>query len=128
MNIPASDTFDLYGRLVTEAGERLDDQLKRIRKDETAGEITVRESADERIACMEEHLARLRELRGRYFGQPEPAPDPLLADHYPDWTFSRSPFGCCAEIRTAGGGFAYICAKTPAELAKRLAAESGGGS
>jgi hypothetical protein len=57
---------DRYSHLVEEAGQLLDDQLTRIRKDSDAGTMTIREAADERIKVMTEHLDRLRELRDQF--------------------------------------------------------------
>lgn len=57
---------DAYNRLAVEASERRDAQLANIRKDQDAGDITVREAADERITVMSEHLNRLRLLRQEY--------------------------------------------------------------
>jgi hypothetical protein len=51
---------------VAEASECLDQQLSNLRRDSDAGEITVRETADERITVMMEHLNRLRLLREEY--------------------------------------------------------------
>jgi hypothetical protein len=47
---------------------RLDAELRSIRRREDAAELTVREAADHRIAAMEAHLGRLRELREKHLG------------------------------------------------------------
>ena len=57
---------DLYSKLVGQSCARLTEQLANIRKDQDAGDITVREAADERIQVMEEHLERLRRLREQH--------------------------------------------------------------
>jgi len=48
--------------------QRLIERIAYIRRRQDAGEITVRQAADERIAAMEEHLAAIRQLRERHFG------------------------------------------------------------
>jgi len=48
--------------------QRLIEWIAYIRRRQDAGEITVRQAADERIAAMEEHLAAIRQLRERHFG------------------------------------------------------------
>ncbi len=57
-----------YNDLIAQASDRLDQQLANIRRDQDAGDITVREAADERITVMTEHLNRLRLLREEYLG------------------------------------------------------------
>ncbi len=61
-----SHSADSYSKLVDQSCARLTEQLANIRKDQDAGDITVREAADERIQVMEEHLERLRLLREEY--------------------------------------------------------------
>jgi hypothetical protein len=56
----------LYNQLVTEAGERLDGALADIRGSQDAGELSVRDAADARVAVLEEHLNRLKLLRAEY--------------------------------------------------------------
>lgn len=63
---PSADRITQYNDLVAEASARLDVQLANIRRDQEAGEITVREAADERISVLTEHLNRLRLLREEY--------------------------------------------------------------
>lgn len=46
----------------------LDIQISEIRTAHDRGEITTREAADLRIAALEEHLARVRQLRVDHFG------------------------------------------------------------
>jgi len=58
----------VYTSLVAEAGERLDGALADIRRAEAAGELTVRESADNRDAVLEKRLNRLRLLHDEYLG------------------------------------------------------------
>jgi hypothetical protein len=57
-----------YQRLADEAGDKLEDQLARIRADYGSRAITVREAADERVKVLEEHLARIQNLRDEYLG------------------------------------------------------------
>lgn len=56
----------------TEAAERedrrLDERIADIRRRQDAGELTVREAADERITAMETHLGTIRRLRVEHFG------------------------------------------------------------
>ncbi len=46
----------------------LRDRLTVIRRQQEAGDITVREAADERVSAMEHHLAATRALRVEYLG------------------------------------------------------------
>ncbi|MGO8957575.1 MAG: hypothetical protein ACLQFR_09435 [Streptosporangiaceae bacterium] len=55
-----------YAQHVSDAADRLDEQLASIRRDQDAGDITVREAADERVQVLGEHLDRLRLLRAEY--------------------------------------------------------------
>jgi hypothetical protein len=59
----------VYNQLVTEAGERLDGALADIRASQDAGELSVRDAADARVAVLEEHLNRLKLLRAEYLAQ-----------------------------------------------------------
>ena len=52
-----------------EAG-RLDDRLAEIRRQQDAGDITVREAADRRVTALEDHLAALAALREAGSGLP----------------------------------------------------------
>jgi len=65
---PDAGRVVLYNDLVSEAGDTLSVKLANIRRDEDAGDITVREAADERIAVMSQHLTRLRLLREEFLG------------------------------------------------------------
>jgi hypothetical protein len=49
----------------------LDVRLSEIRTQRDRGQITTREAADARIAALEDHLDRVRELRTEYFGSDE---------------------------------------------------------
>lgn len=57
-----------YHQLVGEASDRLDGALADIVRSQDAGELTVREAADNRVAVLEAHLNRLRLLRDEYLG------------------------------------------------------------
>ncbi len=61
-----NERSEQYQRLASEAATKLDDQLARIRADLGRGAISVRESADERVQVLQEHLDRLRLLREEY--------------------------------------------------------------
>lgn len=61
-----NERSEQYQRLASEAATKLDDQLTRIRADLGRGAISVRESADERVQVLQEHLDRLRLLREEY--------------------------------------------------------------
>ena len=61
-----NERAETYNRLAAEACRTLDDQLGRIRHDYDGGEISLLETARERIQCLEEHLTRLRLLRDEY--------------------------------------------------------------
>ncbi len=63
---PAPDHHDRYSQLVAAEADRLDEQLANVRRDLDAGDITVREAADERVTILTEHLNRLRLLRAEY--------------------------------------------------------------
>jgi hypothetical protein len=67
------DTRDLgsYFNAVRQEDATLQVKLAEIRTREDAGEVTVRQAADIRIAAMEQHLAELRELRAQFFGRGE---------------------------------------------------------
>jgi hypothetical protein len=58
--------YAVSAQLVVEASARLDAQLANVRRDCDAGDITVREAADERVLVLEEHLSRLAGLREEY--------------------------------------------------------------
>jgi hypothetical protein len=62
------DRIPRYNELVAEAGDRLDGTLADIVRSQDAGELTVREAANNRVAILEEHLNRLRLLRDEYLG------------------------------------------------------------
>jgi hypothetical protein len=71
--IPPTDPDDTTpaGTYADEAAAQdhfLDDKLAGIRALEAAGDITVREGADLRVAALEHHLAAVRLLRAEYFG------------------------------------------------------------
>lgn len=48
----------------------LDRRIAEIRAQYDAGDITVREAADLRVAALEHHLAAVRALRAEHFGGP----------------------------------------------------------
>ena len=60
------------GRYADEAAiqdDLLDARLAEIRRRTDAGEITIREAADERVAALEHHIETIRNLRAEYFGE-----------------------------------------------------------
>jgi hypothetical protein len=47
----------------------LDECLAEIRRRTDAGDITVREAADERVLALERHIETIRNLRAEYLGE-----------------------------------------------------------
>lgn len=62
---PRTDT-EMYRMGIQRADAELEGQITAIRAAADAGEITVRQAADKRIAAMEYHLTECRRLRERY--------------------------------------------------------------
>lgn len=59
---------DAYYTAVSEADDDLEDALGHVRAREDAGEITVRQAADERVRLLENHLAECQRLRREHLG------------------------------------------------------------
>ncbi len=59
---------DSYSVALANQNRHVDEQLADIRERTDSGEITIKESADERIRVLTDHLAALRLLRRKYFG------------------------------------------------------------
>ena len=51
----------------------LDEKLASIRAHEAAGDITIREAADMRVAALEHHIEAVRALRAEHFGNGDDA-------------------------------------------------------
>jgi hypothetical protein len=68
MNSLNDSPHTFYIRAVEEADRRFDAEIASVRGKQDAGELTARESADERIRIMTAHLETVRELRRRYLG------------------------------------------------------------
>jgi hypothetical protein len=72
---PAPDHARYY-QAVSREDERLAATLAAIRQDHDAGNLTIREAADARIAALQAHLARCQQLRREYLEGPEPPVSP----------------------------------------------------
>jgi hypothetical protein len=66
----SASQIDMYNARIAQEAAKLTGALAAIRADEAAGTLTIRESADARIAVMELHLAALRQLREELDAQP----------------------------------------------------------
>ena len=58
-----------YYTAVAAADDALEADLIRLRARQDAGEVTVREAADERVRLLEGHIQRVRDLRREHLGR-----------------------------------------------------------
>jgi hypothetical protein len=66
MTSVADDPPTAYDEQPSVVAARLDGALQSIREDEQAKRLTARQAADNRVAVLEAHLAKLAELRREY--------------------------------------------------------------
>jgi hypothetical protein len=57
-----------YYAAVSAADDDLEDALGHVRACQDAGEISVREAADERVKLLENHMQRVQDLRREHLG------------------------------------------------------------
>jgi len=65
---PRDDRHAQYWELVTSADRTVDAELAAICRKEDAGEYTVMEACEARVAALEAHLAEVRRLRLEHLG------------------------------------------------------------